>query len=146
MQLRLGVKTNVVVVRQGLEDFKNDIPKVGKLRMYRLSQRVVTKLKVTPTELPNQKYKRTGQYIASWEIDSLVDGYLLVNEVTDSKGRPYASRVAGNAYGQKQSPYQAGRWSHLRTTVDEELAIEPAEAAAALRLVARKDLSNRTSI
>ena len=138
--MQLTIKSNVGLVRQGLQDLSGEPVKIGRRKIYEAMNRITREMEGYPSERPNQTYVRTGNYGASWKVDSLDDGYRVSNNVT-FKGRAYAKYVGGDAYGLSQAWMHAGRWPLFRDVVEKEVVKLPQEIANEIDLVARRVFS-----
>ena len=122
------------LVRKGMQDLSAEIPKIGKLQIYRTEQTVVRRMKEywtmnTPPELPS--YQRTGRLAGGYFISPTQNGYMISNSV------PYTKYVVGNAYGLEQA------WMHyrhplFRNVQEEEVAKLPPEVEKEINMVARR--------
>jgi hypothetical protein len=130
-QLSITVK-NAELVRKGLQDLAAEIPKIGRLQIYRTSQSIVRRMKMYPPERPGQTYVRTGILGGGWGIRSNTNGYTVYNET------PYTKWVVGNAYGLEQAWMHQGRWNLQRDVVDEEVQKLPDEIEKEISMVARR--------
>lgn len=135
-QLSITLK-NAELVRKGLQDLGAEIPKVGRLQIYRTEQAIVRRMKEywthnSPPELPS--YQRKGLLAAGYTITPTTNGYRISNAV------PYTSLVVGNAYGLEQAWMHAkpGRHKLLRDVSDEEVAKLPPEIEKEISAVARR--------
>ena len=136
-QLSINV-TGGEIVRQGLQDLSAEIPKIGRLQIYRTEQAIQKRLKAywvsnTPPELPS--YQRTGRLSAGYTITGIPNGYTLSNRV------PYTKYVVGNAYGLDQAWMHAkpGRHQLWRDIQDDEVSKLPQAIDDAITVVARRD-------
>jgi hypothetical protein len=136
-QISLTVK-NADLVRQGLQNLGAEIPKVGRLQIYKTMQRIQRRMKEywtsnIPPELPS--YQRTGTLAAGYSITSKTNGYTLRNPVS------YTKYVVGNAYGLEQAWMHAkpGRHTKLRDVTEEEAQVLPDEVLAEISMVARRE-------
>ena len=136
-QLSLETVKGVNVVRMGLQNLAAEIPQVGRLQIYRTSQRIVSKMKIYPPERIGQKYIRTYNLQRSWEIISRSNGYTIRNNASFG-GRTYAKYPVGNAYGLEQAWMHKGRWQLFRDVNDEEIAKLPPELDGLITQVARR--------
>lgn len=130
-QLSISVK-NAELVRKGLQDLSAEIPKIGRLQIYRTAQNIVRRMKVYPPERPGQIYIRTGTLGAGWEITSNANGYTIRNDT------PYTKWVVGNAYGLEQAWMHQGRWNLQRDVTDEEVQKLPEEIEKEISMTARR--------
>ena len=136
---QLSIKvTGAEIVRQGLQDLAAEIPKIGRLQIYRTEQAIAKRLKAywtnnSPPELPS--YVRTGRLARGYTITGIPNGYTLSNST------PYTKHVVGNAYGLDQAWMHAkpGRHTLWRDVQDEEVAKLPQEIDDAITVVARRD-------
>ena len=125
--------TGAELVRKGLQDLSGEIPKIGRLQIYRTMQAIVKELKEYPPPPLGSTYVRTGNLGRGWTITSRSNGYTLRNPVS------YTKYVHGNAYGLEQAWMHAGRWRLLRDEVEEEAAKLPDEIVKEIVLVARRN-------
>jgi hypothetical protein len=153
---QLSIKVDGQLVRQGLQNLGDEIPKIGRLQIYRTAQAIQKRMKQSgakpsgPIPWVSKKqrqafyasdgfgggipHRRTDQYVDAWKIEPLGDtGYQVNNR---SKGAPF---IGGNAYGQRQSPIHQGRWPLFRDVADEETRKLPEEIAKEIRVVARRN-------
>jgi hypothetical protein len=136
MQLSISFE-NAELVRKGLEDLSAEIPRIGRLQIYRTMQAIVRTMKVYPPPRINQTYIRTFTLGDSWEIQSNQNGYTVRNDT------PYAKYVVGNAYGLEQawmhvSTDQGKRWSLFRDVTEEEVSKLPPDIENEISMVARR--------
>jgi hypothetical protein len=135
-QLSITVK-NADLVRKGLQDLGAEIPKIGRLQIYRTAQAVVRTMKQYPQERLGQTYIRTYTLRDGWEIQTQSKGYTVRNDT------PYTPYVVGDAFGGKQawmheSTDQGKRWSLFRDVTEEEVAKLPDEIEKEISMVARR--------
>lgn len=130
-QLSITVN-NAELVRKGLQDLSAEIPKIGRLQIYRTEQNVVRRMKMYPPERPAQTYIRTGTLGGGWTITPNTNGYTIRNDT------PYTKYVVGNAYGLEQAWMHTGRWNLLRDVQDEELEKLPDEIEKEISITARR--------
>lgn len=145
MASRFYLKIHGELVRQGLENLSEEIPQVGRRRIYLRMLRVKTRLGETapkPTypinwdnsekqkkfvlaklrKEHNLPYKRSGKTQRGWTLTSLEDGYRLANE------EPAAFFVYGDMFKRKsQITIHAGRWPLTKVIAFEELDTLPQE-------------------
>ncbi len=128
---------NAELVRKGLQDLAAEIPKIGRLQIYRMEQTVVRRMKEywtmgQPPELPS--YQRTGGLAGGYFIVPKTNGYTVINNV------PYTKHVVGNAYGLEQAWMHArpGRHKLLRDVTEEEVEKLPPEVEKEISMVARR--------
>jgi hypothetical protein len=144
MPSRFYIKVRGELVRQGLENLSEEIPQVGKRRIYLRMLRIKTRLSqtapkpTTPINWDSEKqrkfvlaklrkehnlpYKRTGKTQRGWVLSALEDGYRLANEESA------AFFVFGDMFKRKsQSMIHAGRWPLTKVIAFEELDTLPEE-------------------
>ena len=128
---------NAELVRKGLQDLGAEIPKIGKLQIYRTEQAIVRRMKEywtnnNPPALPS--YQRTGQLASGYTITPTTNGYRISNNT------PYTQHVVGNAYGLEQAWMHArpGRHKLLRDVQEEEVEKLPPEIEKEISMVARR--------
>ncbi|HEU4341004.1 MAG TPA: hypothetical protein VFU31_05485 [Candidatus Binatia bacterium] len=128
---------NAELVRKGLQDLAAEVPKIGKLQIYRTEQTVVRRMKEywtmnVPPELPS--YQRTGTLAGGYFISPTTNGYRITNQV------PYTKHVVGNAYGLEQAWMHAkpGRHKLLRDIQEEEVEKLPPLIEQEISMVARR--------
>src|SRR5688572_28292922 len=102
-QLSISVH-NAELVRKGLQDLGAEIPKIGRMQIYRTALTIVRRIKVYPPEVPGQTYIRTLRLGGGWNIIANTNGYAIRNDT------PYTKWVVGNAYGLEQAWMHQGRW------------------------------------
>ena len=136
MQLSLQFR-NAELVRTGLQNLAAEIPRIGKMQIYRTEQAIVRRMKEywtigRPPELPS--YVRTGRLAGGYFISPTSNGYKVTNEV------PYTKYVVGNAYGLEQAWMHAkpGRHQLFRDVTEEEIDKLPAEIEQEITLAARR--------
>jgi hypothetical protein len=130
-QLTINV-TGAELVRKGLQDLSAEIPKIGKMQIYRTAQAIVRTMKVYPPPPAASRYVRTGMLGGGWGIVAQTNGYTLKNDT------PYTKYVVGNAYGIEQAWMHVGRWQKLRDVTEDETGKLPAEIEKEIVLVARR--------
>ena len=130
---QLSIQVNgAEIVRKGLQDLSAEIPKIGRLQIYRTSQGIVSKMKQYPPPPPASMYIRTGTLGGGWMIVSNSNGYTIRNDTH------YTKWVVGNAYGLEQAWMHVGRWQKLRDVTEEETGKLPAEIEKEITMVARR--------
>jgi hypothetical protein len=160
MQLSVQVK-GAQLKRQGLENLRREIPIIGKARIYEVLMRAKRRLMnpAPPPHYPIQwksekqrryvmallrkmgggPYVRKGGYELGWQVitsqtaGNVKAGYTLVNKWGA------AQFVGGNAYGQFQQPFHAGRWPVMRTVVGEEVMRLPKSIEDNIVMVAKRE-------
>lgn len=153
---QLSIQVHGELVRRGLQNLADEIPKVGRLQIYQTALRIRTGMKKQgnkPTypiqwaSVQQRKaffaskgfgsgvpHRRTDGYVNAWEIQPIGDqGYTLMNR---SAGAQY---IGGNAYGLAQSPIHRGRWPLFRDVTDAETAKLPEDVSNAIKMVARRE-------
>ncbi|HBU28385.1 MAG TPA: hypothetical protein DEB56_00725 [Thiobacillus sp.] len=135
--MQLTIKSNADLVRQGLQDLSSQPVKIGRRKIFDAMNRITREMEGYPGERPGQRYIRTGNLGASWQVRRLEDGYQIYNNASH-KGRRYARYVVGDAYGQGQAWMHSGRWQLFRDVVEDEIDKLPEEVANELDLVARR--------
>ena len=132
--MRLSVTTNAQLVRTGLQNLTLAVPKIGRNQIWKAMQRARTRAKIYPPELPRQKYVRTFRLRDNWKIGKAGEiGYMITNPT------PYTKYVMGDAYGTRQAMIHVGRWTTIRTIIEEEIATLPDEITAEINMVARRE-------
>jgi hypothetical protein len=136
-QLSLSVSKDAQIVRQGLQDLAAEIPKVGRLQIYRTELEIVRRMKMyytdnIPPQLPS--YTRSGDLAMGYVLSPTTNGYRITNNV------PYTKYVVGNAYGLEQAWMHArpGRHTLFRDVQEEEVAKLAPEVEQQLTMVARR--------
>jgi hypothetical protein len=147
MANRFIIKIHGEMVRQGLENLSNEIPLVGRQRIYQRMLRVKTRMSQPapkpsypiPWDSERQKraffasngfrngipYRRNGATEKGWTLGQIEDGYRLANET------PAAFFVYGDLFQRKsQSNIHAGRWPLTKVVAFEELNALPQELQA----------------
>lgn len=132
------LETNAELTRQGLEDLAADLPKIGRLSLYRTAQGIYKRAGFYPGELPGQTYKRTRTLYQSRRIDRTDKGYVISINPVDKRGRSYGSYVLGLPQGGGQAAYHQGRWIPIAIITEEELQKLPPEVIKSLREAAAK--------
>jgi hypothetical protein len=134
---QLTITVDSALVRQGLQNLEAEIPRIGRLQIYRTSQAIVRRMKEywtmnVPPELPS--YTRAGRLAGGWFITPNTNGY------TTSNNMWYTKYVHGNAYGLEQAWMHArpGRHQLLRDVTEEEVEKLPPEVEREISMVARR--------
>ena len=150
---QLSIKVKGELVRKGLQDLADEIPKVGRQQIRDMMNRVVRKMQEYPPEPANRERRsshsilgtiitrtgRTGTYFRSWKIEQVGNtGYKLENTAA-RKGRAYAVYVGGDAYGNRQAWMHVGRWNVTRDVVEEEVEKLPEDIEKEIVMVARRN-------
>ncbi len=133
----LTVKVNGQLVRHGLQNLGDEIPKVSRLVIYRRAQAIQQAMKkpgprpTYPINWDSERqrkayfatkgfgkgipYRRTGDYTDQWKLDKLGEiGYRVSNFSLAAR------HVGGDIFG-KSSNIHKGRWPNFRRTIDTEL-------------------------
>ncbi len=152
---QLSIQVKGEMVRMGLQNLADEIPKIGRLQIYRTAMDIRKGMQVKgskPTYPINWDsvrqmkaffasdgfgggipHTRTDEYITAWRVESIGDqGYRLVNTIGG------AQYIGGNAYGQKQSRIHQGRWPLFRDVADAELVKLPENIEKEIKVVARR--------
>jgi len=137
--MQLTIKSNVGLVRQGLQNLSGEPVKIGRRKIYDAMNRITRAMEGYPAERPGQRYVRTGNLGASWQVHRMEAGYQIVNNAR-RKGILYTGYVVGNAYGTGQAWMHEQRWQLFRDVADAEIEKLPEEVARELDMVARRIL------
>jgi hypothetical protein len=153
---QLSIQVHGELVRKGLQNLADEVPKIGRLQIYQTSLRIRTGMRqpgAKPTHPINWAsvkqlkafyasegfgggipHRRTDEYVNGWVIEPIGDqGYMLVNKTAG------AQYIGGNAYGQMQSPIHRGRWPVFRDVADREVEKLPQEINEQIKMVARRE-------
>lgn len=137
---QLSVKWNrndLRIVRQGLENLRAEIPKVGRNRIFQKLRKLVIRMKRYPSRPPNSTYVRTFRLQKSWSIRRKGNmGWTIFNRASN-RGRMYAQWVIGDAFGMRQAKIHVGRWKILRAEMEKILKELPKVAAESVHLAVR---------
>lgn len=131
-------------MRLGLRRFAQAMPGVGRRVLKGAITRARNRARKYPPELPNQRYRRTGRYGRSFQIEARPQsaaaafGYTISNDAS-YRGRGYAKYVGGDAEGGQQARIHAGRWLTIRAAVEDELRAILDEIRAGLSEVLRRE-------
>jgi hypothetical protein len=151
--IRLSVRVNGDLVRQGLENLAAELPQIGRRRMRTIMERIKRRMQAYPPErmksvrlshpilghtIRAMGYKRTGRLGRSWRISEINRGYVIENTAS-FRGHAYAGYVVGDAYGTNQAWMHAGRWEKFRDVTEEELKALPIEVEQEIIMVARRE-------
>jgi hypothetical protein len=151
----LEVAFDAEVVRQGLQDLAADIPKIGRLGIYRTAQRIIKRMKQPgaaigyPVNWDSDRQRiaffasdgfgsgvpagRSGTYQESWHATQLDNGYSIEND------SPEALYIGGDELGQGQSSIHQGRWPLLFNVMEQEIGYLDDDVQTELRIVAADD-------
>ena len=129
---------NADVVRQGLQSFASELPKIGRLQILRAVQAIAKRAGVYPAALPGQKYVRTYQLRQSRRIEKTPKGYTLSINPLDERGRSYGVYVLGVPAGGGQTAFHRNRWVPIAIIQREELEKLPPEVIKQLREAANR--------
>lgn len=144
MAVRLTVKApNARLVSKGLQDLGAEIPKIGKLQIYRAMLRARTRLRkpgsriTYPVRWDSEKQKRaffatdgfgrgiparrSGRYPRGWNIVATATGYRLENNAI------HARYVGGDFSGAGQSRIHQSRWPIFQQVIEDEVQGLPPE-------------------
>lgn len=153
---QLSIQVHGEMVRKGLQNLADEIPKVARLPIYRAVVRIRTGMRkqgAKPTyPIPWDSVRqmkafyaskgfrggvphvRGSRYVDGWQIENIGDqGYRVINNM------PGTQYVSGNAYGQFQSRIHRGRWPVFRDVADKEIKGLPEEIAKEIKTVARRE-------
>jgi hypothetical protein len=136
-----AVAVNGELVRMGLQNLTNEIPKIGTLQIYRVMQATFRRSGEYPEPFPGQRYVRTYNLRYSRSLEKLENGYMLVINPTNKYNRPYGVYVLGDFEGAGQAQIHTYRWTPVRTIFDEEAASLPEEVVRALQVKAQEEAS-----
>jgi len=140
----MRIETNAPIVRQGLQDLAADLPKIGRLVLYRTILAIFRRSGVYPPEWPGQKYRRTYGLRKSRVIERTPQGYTLSIEPVSKYGVSYGVYVLGLPTGGGQSAYHRNKWPPLAQITNEEVEKLPKEIQVLL-LEAAARASARTN-
>ena len=132
IRLSFSIGPGARLVRQGLQNLRAEIPKIGRLRIYETAERIMRKMQKYPPTRQGQRYIRTFRFRDSWTIARADNGNVLSNRA------PYAIFVVGNAYGQGQARVHVGRWPLFRDVADAEVERLPKTIQENIAMVARR--------
>lgn len=132
IRLSIAVGPGARLVRQGLQNLRAEVPKIGRQRIYETAERIMRKMQKYPPMRQGQKYTRTFRFRDSWKIRRLENGSALSNSA------PYTRYVVGNAYGQGQAWMHVGRWVPFRDVADAETEKLPKTIRENISMVARR--------
>lgn len=153
---QLSIQVRGELVRKGLQNLANEIPKVGRLQIYRTALAIRTAMRqpgskpTYPIQWASVKqmkaffasdgfgggipHVRTNRYVDAWQIETIGDkGYRLANTA------PGAKYIGGNAYGQSQAVMHQGRWPLFRDVADKEIAKLPDNISNEIKIVSRRE-------
>ena len=153
---RISIKSHSQLVRQGLQNLADEFPKVGRLQIYQVAQRMKARLakpgaKPTyPIQWDSEKqrkayfasggfgrgipYTRTNAHVAGWQIIKTDNGYRVENP------DPTTQYLNGNAYGEiKSRIHIKDNWPIFRDVADDEIAALPEAIYEEISIVARRN-------
>ncbi len=130
MQLSFSFR-NAQLVAMGFQNLAAEIPKIGRLQIYRTVQEVIRKVKIYPSRAST--YIRTYKFWSGWTIENYNLGYRILNRVW------YGPYVVGDAFGQGQAWMHKGIWRPFREINDEEAAKLPEAIRDELSLAIRRN-------
>lgn len=149
---------NAKLVRKGLQDLGQEIPKVGRQDVYDVLMNIRRKMAAEPGvfrgefEWPEENkravaarvildlfsgkiqipYRRTHRYKRSWRVRRHgTEGWRLFSV------SPYAQFVAGGPMGEPQASVHRDRWAHFRSVIEEDLQALPENMRRHFAKVAR---------
>ena len=149
------VNSNAKIVKKGLQDLAAEIPRVGRLQIYRVMLRARSRLRkpgkavkrpvpwdsvrqrvkvmiILRYVLKEMPYRRRGNLQKAFVIRNLKNGYELENQLER------AGYIYGDAEGKGQTRLFRGRYPIMRKVLDEEFDKLPTAVVAHLELVARQ--------
>jgi len=137
MRLTINIK-DAKLVRQGLHNLRDQVPKIGRERMYEILSKVIKHMQRYPPPRPGQRYVRTYRLKRSWKILRFGNsGYQITNNAA-RKGRQYARYVVGDAYGTGQAWMHQNRWPVFRDVVERAFEQAPKAIERSVHMVARR--------
>lgn len=131
------------LTRQGLQNLKADVPKIGQQAIYNVFVRARSRVTTYPPPPPGSRYRRTYTYKRGWTIRKnpsatrAIAGYTLVGRAVQ-RGRDYTKYVGGSAYGTSQAGIHRGRWVTVRDALEGEQAKLDADVQSHLEMAARR--------
>lgn len=131
MQISLSFR-NAELVRMGLQNFADEIPKIPRKPIYDTSLAIVRRQKEYPSRF-GSRYKRTYRFRAGWTITPYQFGYRIENRT------PYGYHVVGDAFGGRQAWMHQRIWTPLRDVTEEEVAKLPDAIRNELSLAIRRN-------
>lgn len=132
IRLTMSIDATARLVRQGLQNLRAEVPKIGKLRMFEAMKRIIAKMQRYPAPPSGSTYRRTYHFRAGWRLIATGNGYRISNVV------PYAKYPVGSAYGTNQAWMHVGRWQLFRDVADAEMEQLPKTIQANISMVARR--------
>lgn len=146
------VKPGAQIVRSGLQDLQNEVPKIGRRQIYEVTRRALQRLKnVPPPSYPlnwdSEKQRKAffasggfgkgiphqrGDIEKKFTISSTPKGYSIKSSY------PGMKFIVGDEAGRSQSGIHAGRWPVFRQVVEEEFAKLPDEVKKEMVIMKRK--------
>lgn len=145
VQMKMRFK-DVMLVRQGLENTADELPKVGRLNIFRRLQKLIRELKIYPPKRPGQKYVRRFQMRRNWNLlRANDDGYMIRNRARRN-GKGYVQWVVGDAFGNKQAKIHRGRWYVFRDKMEEVIEDLPKLTSQQITIVARRQRAFKAAI
>jgi len=152
--ISIGARKGAQVVRQIDQDLHAELPKIGRLKLRNVLDRIRVKMRglgkksTRPVKWDSDKQRRaffatdgfgrgiptrrTGAYIRAWQIVEKQNGFALTNR------KPQAKYIGGTAYGLGQSRIHQGRWRLLKDATEEEIKKLPREMQDALLVAGRR--------
>lgn len=150
----IQLSTNAPLVAQGLQDLTAEIPKVGRLQIYRTMQRVQKRMRkpgkksTRPVRWDSKAQriayfasdgfgrgiptKRTNEYVNGWELVKLENGYGVQNLL------PQAKFIGGGPLGGGQSRIHRERWELFREVVVQETEALPQEVQDEVQILIKQ--------
>lgn len=124
------VKIDVVgddVVKTKLKKVALAVDDISKTDIKRELIAAKDEARIYPSEIPGQKYIRTGTYNRSFRFTGSGGTYTIKSDAV-LKGRHYTQYVGGLPDGTGQAKIHAGRWTLIKDAIDRALERIKAEA------------------
>lgn len=128
----IGFSIEVVngeLVRMGLQKLAADVPKIGRLQIYRTAQHIGTRMRRYPPKPAGSQYIRTYRFKKSWPVypPRTARGYSMGSRVH------YAQYVVGDASGFGQA-LQNVHWTKFKDVIDAEVDKLPQKVEDAIQI------------
>lgn len=150
----IEISTNATLVAQSYQDLTDEIPKVGRLQLYRTMQRIQKRMRrpgkksTRPVRWASKKQRmayfasegfgrgiptvRTGEYVRGWQMIKLENGYGIQNLT------PQARFIGGGPFGGGQSRIHQDRWELFREVVVQETEQLPQEVQDEIQILVKR--------
>jgi len=128
---------NGVLVRKGLQNLADDVPKIGREQVFKTMQKVYTVMRKYPPVRPGSKYVRTGRLRDSVRLIKASNTGYSVEVDPVSRGRHYGKYVVGDARGGSQAWFHVGWWHLFADVVEEEVQKLPSNIEEHIRRVSK---------